>query len=539
MKGLATVVLALCLVGSSARIVVLEAAAAEHTDAWCADHFLGNQAQECVKNPGCCYAGDIGVCHSCTAHSDEWCAEYGGTDLNACIAYSGCTFAFESHDADSSGICESNSDPDSIIDEQTCEEALVQASDDVAAGVLDEDGNPVTWIPQCDADTGTWLAQQEDEAAGFTWCVDENGHEIPDSHFQSALFASKYVNCEKERKQYAGLQCPNAVVLTTGNGETFLNDNEDVGNCDVTCNTDLDCRGIQWCCYNGCGYSCQEPIKPKASCDQILLEPSLSASDLSLRDHGSVVTVSCNEGYFGSDPVDISCKHGKWDSYDMECLKDCEEYHVPYSGLDRTRNYNIKGKGLHHGHKRTLSCPHGYGAIAGGEMEMWKWEETVRCVNGAWEQKTLECSTCFDAPHNDVKIPDCHCPLVPPAMIEPLFCDECDMPGPNSFTVPSKDNAANLFDCVYFQSRPAECAKYPAAMENCRIACYSCEEMNREYKVKALKDEIPLRALHKREEHPEEPIKWLKKHVRVKKGFQNVVTDMRRKSVARLVRKGD
>jgi len=531
MKGLTIAVMALCVAGASARIVVLGEAATEHTDQWCADHFLGQQAQDCVKNAGCCYSGAIGKCHSCTAHSDEWCATYGtGEGIQDCIAFAGCTYDY---DVDTDGACVSNSDWESIVDEQTCEESMTQAMDDIAAGVMDTDCSrrdaydkenedreegcepqPITYVPLCDEDDGTWESTQSDPLAGptkdgvpsgMTWCVSMDGHEIPDTSFQTDIFDSKYMHCDKEQKKYDGMQCPNAVTLTAGNGEVFLNDHEDVGNCDVTCNTDRDCDRAagEWCCYNGCGYSCQEPIHPKKSCDQIILDASLRASDRST-EHGSTVTISCAQGYFGSDEVDISCKHGNWDAMvdadgqPMKCMKDCEQYHVP--GLERNRDYVIKGRGNHHDAKRTVSCTAGYGAIAGGPHEMFTWEEKVRCVNGAWEEKELVCSTCYDAPNN----------------------------GPHAFSVPSVDNPNLMFDCTYFQSRPTECAKYPKARENCRISCYTCEEMNREYKVKALRED---------KDDVKHPSKWLLKRVKVKTGYQTVVESLQRTKVARVVKK--
>jgi hypothetical protein len=526
MKGLTVAVMALCVAGASARIVVLGAAATDHTDQWCADHFLGQQAQDCVKNAGCCYSGAIGKCHSCTAHSDEWCATYGVGEngVTDCIAFSGCTYDY---DVDTDGECVSNSDWESIVDEQTCEEVFAQAHEDIANGVLDEDCSrrdaydkegedqssecepqPITYIPQCDEDDGTWEAEQSDPLAGpvvdgvpsgMTWCVSEEGHEIPDTSFQTDMFETKYMNCDKEQKKFAGMQCPNAVTLTTGNGETFINDNEDVGNCDVTCNTDKDCDRAagEWCCYNGCGYSCQEPIHPKKSCDQIVLDASLTASDRSV-EHGSEVTISCARGYSGSDEVDISCQHGKWDEHDMQCLKGCGPYHVP--GLERNRDYKIEGKGMTHDSVRTLGCTRGYGAIAGGPHEMFTWEEKLRCINGAWEEKNLVCSTCYDAPNN----------------------------GEHAFNVPSVDNPALLFDCTYFQSRPTECAKYPEARENCRISCYTCEEMNREFKVKALKEDKSL---------TKHPSKWLKKRVKLQVGYQTIVVKEVRTKVARVQKK--
>merc|ERR1719231_1786861 len=129
MKGLTVAVLALCVASASARIVVLEARAAFHTDKWCADPHLGEGPSTCIQHSGCCYDGRIGICHSCDAHSDEWCATYGGDDTKTCVGYAGCTFQFDEKNPDEPGKCVSNSDPSAIKDELTCEEVMVAAEE--------------------------------------------------------------------------------------------------------------------------------------------------------------------------------------------------------------------------------------------------------------------------------------------------------------------------------------------------------------------------------------------------------------------------
>jgi hypothetical protein len=317
------------------------------------------------------------------------------------------------------------------------------------------------------------------------------------------------------------MQCPNAVTLTTGNGEVMINDHENVGDCEITCNTDQDCKGDDWCCYNGCGYSCQTPITPKADCTHLVLDASLMPSDSESNAHGTVVTIACNEGYFGDDPVEIECKHGSWSNYDMECLKDCETYRVPEP--NRMRDYTITGRGLHHGSRRMVKCVSGYGAVAGSPNAMRFWKEKLECVNGAWNvikqqdveegeegrkkvvghlgPQTLVCSACYDA----------------------------DSMGVNGWWENKEKGSARQEskDCTYFASRPLKCAESPGARENCRISCRTCEEALMEYKVKAVSTVKGLK----------NPEKWLKKKLRVLNGFNPKETRMKRYKVPRRVKK--
>jgi len=488
MKGLLVAVLALSVASASARIVVLQAHAAFHTDQWCADHHLGEGPSTCIQHSGCCYDGRIGICHSCDAHSDEWCGTYGGVEVKQCVGYAGCTFEYDDAGV---GTCVSAVDPQTFLDQQmTCEEEMAKATDSGA-----ED------IPNC-TEEGEWEDTQVDESSGSTWCADEEGHEIPDTRAGAAAFKQRLTNCVKERRKHGGEQCPNSVTLATGNGEVMINDHPDVGNCDITCNTDKDCIGAdQWCCYNGCGYSCQVPIIPKADCVTLILGIGQTARDYDVipNQHGTTVDISCADGFFGSDPVSIECKHGSWDEYDMTCKKDCEVYRIEGG---RDRDYEIKGNGFHHDETRKISCINGYGAVAGSPDAMRFYKETITCVNGEWSERSLECSACFDATSE----------------------------GPNAWWTGITEGTlrGESFDCMYFASRPLACADWPEAQENCRISCRTCDKMLMKYKVKAVRDNI---------QGVKHQSKWLPQRLRFLVGFQNYITEDRRTKVATRVKK--
>merc|ERR1719453_429545 len=476
-----------------------------HTDKWCLEKGGGDSASRCIQNAGCCFDGRIGVCHSCDAHSDEWCDTYGGDEVKQCIGYAGCTFDSKKEK------CISNSDPSSIVDEQTCEEAMTAALNYGKGGEGADGQSMINYTPQCTED-GQWEMEQYDSKSDFKWCVDENGHEIPDTRKKSKQFTSTLVNCDKERKKHAGQQCPNAVTLIAQDGEVMVNtDNPDVGNCDITCNTDQDCRGAQWCCYNGCGYSCQIPIIPKADCAHLPLDASLKATDLMTGEapgvkHGTVVTISCAAGHSGSDPVQITCRHGSWDDYDMKCMEDCEPYRIPAGG--RERDYVMKGdSSVTHGSKIKLRCVDGYGAVAGTNQVLLAEKETVECRNGAWDEQSLVCSACFDQGSS----------------------------GPHGWWVGKYDNPptkrGDSKDCKYFASRPLECAKEEnkEAQEFCRISCKTCEQALMKYKVKAVKKVVG--------DDVRNPDKWIRQKLRHWKGFENWITEDRRTKVAKRVKK--
>lgn len=510
MKVFMAVVAVLCATSASARMVMLTSKAAFHTDEWCQDHHLGEGPSSCIQHDGCCYDGRAGKCHSCTAHSDEWCGNYGGSDAKTCAGYAGCTMSYPDG-PDELGVCISNSDPSSIKDDITCEEQLEIANND-----------PEQEMPECDPTDGTWLAMQTDSKTQKVFCVDENGHLIPDTKMSEKVFKERRINCHKERKKHAGMQCPNAVTLATGNGEVLVNDHEDVGNCDVRCQTDNDCRDNEWCCYNGCGYSCQEPIIPKASCEVLALDASLQADNLEFV-HGVKVTIDCAPGYGGSAPVTITCKHGKWSEYQMECLKDCEPFRIHG---DRIRDYDIKGNGMGHGSKRRVSCTKGYGAVSGSPNAMRFYKETLECINGAWEERTLQCSSCFDAPAEGPNA------FWSGRLVEWQKVDHDEDPSTPEVKklvdVGSERGSQEAFDCLHFASRPQLCAKYPDAQKNCRISCRTCEQAQMQFKVKAVQNN---------KEDVNHPEKWLKKKLKILASFRNEITELKQFKVARRVKK--
>merc|ERR1719424_2376986 len=467
-------------------------------------------------NSGCCYDGRIGKCHSCDAHSDDWCGAYGGSDAKVCVGFAGCTMEY-ADGPDKPGMCISNTDESLINDDVTCEMMMVamtgcaeQGAEAFCFGKFEPGcehphGEAVKWqcspIPQCTAD-GEFEPEQRDED-GFVWCVSDAGHTIPDTRMKEKQFAASLMNCAKERKKHKGMQCPNAVTLSTGNGEVMINAHEDVGNCDMRCNTDKDCRGEgEWCCYNGCGYSCQMSIIPKADCSELVLAQGLWASNyeegVPLTEgggtaHGIKVTVDCQPGWSGTDPVEIECKHGHWNEYAMECFKDCPPYEVQNA---RSRDYQISGGGTGEGRDEALAeagVEVGEGAQGQGEGKRVLRtgghhgdHVKLACINGAWEDRTLECSACFDAPVAGphawwIGISDEWGPL-------PDFMSKQKDDEGNPLTIPVLKK--HSFDCLYFSSRPLKCSEDKGARENCRISCRTCEFMLMKFKVKKVIDSL-------------------------------------------------
>jgi len=580
MKGLTLAVIAMCAASAHARVVILAAEAAFHTDSWCQDHHSGEGPATCIMNSGCCYDGRIGKCHSCDAHSDDWCGAYGGSDAKVCVGFAGCTMEY-ADGPDKPGMCISNTDESLINDDVTCEMMMVamtgcaeQGAEAFCFGKFEPGcehphGEAVKWqcspIPQCTAD-GEFEPEQRD-SDDFVWCVSDAGHTIPDTRMKEKQFAASLMNCAKERKKHKGMQCPNAVTLSTGNGEVMINDHEDVGNCDMRCNTDKDCGDEEWCCYNGCGYSCQVPIVPKADCATLILDDSLDATDFELvGSHGTKVMISCKEGYGGSDSVEIECKHGDWsheEPYSMDCKKNCPEYEI---FDERKRDYVLTGKSVIHDAKRKVECTNGYGAVAGSPDAMRFYKEVLRCVNGAWEERTLKCSSCFDAPSEgphafwtgrltEYQIVDHDgdegSPSAVDGSINPL---RTPMPENAPLDTAIRDPEGNIiephggfttrvrkvvdvgterkdsFDCLYFASRPMKCGEFTDARNECRISCRTCEQALMKYKVKAILD------VKDDTRHPE---KWLKRKLRLLSHFKNLITDQRRVKVAKRVKKTD
>merc|ERR1740130_378737 len=448
-------------------------------------------------NSGCCYDGRIGICHSCDAHEHEWCQSYGGEDVKTCVGFAGCTMDYDKPEYPK-GICQSSADPADFIEpEITCEERMEEAKADAdgdgyeGIGALSASNGAdakmlIQYMPICD-ENGEWEPQQNEVDAdnNYYWCVDENGHEIPESR---------------------------------GEGE--------------------------WCCYNGCGYSCQMSIIPKADCSELVLAQGLWASNYEEgvpltegggTEHGIKVTVDCQPGWSGTDPVEIECKHGSWNEYAMECFKDCPPYEVKNA---RSRDYEISGGGTgagrdealaedgvevgegeqgqgdggrvlttggHHGDHVKLLCQKGYGAVLGSPDAMRFYKEKLECINGAWEDRTLECSACFDAP-----VAGPHAWWIGISAewgpLPDFMSKQVDDEG-NKLTIPVMKKPS--FDCLYFSSRPLKCSESRGAQENCRISCRTCEFMLMKFKVKKVMDsiaEVPKDKRHRKH--------WMKARLR-------------------------
>lgn len=426
----------------------------------------------------------------------------------------------------------------------------------------DRGGVVRNFIPVC-SEEGDFEPLQLDDNSGFVFCVDENGHDIPDTRkqlkyllkrdadgnrvlmkgFKEALEKAEKesrpmevtdlgydMNCVKKRKQHGNWQCPNAMSLTLFGGQLQASEHPDVGNCEVSCNSDTDCRGGgEWCCFNGCGNSCQKPILPQSDCDHLpedeelhfelitgaaannefnLLHGVTKNEEGKMNGHGSVLKVSCARGFSGSKPKEITCTHGIWEDWELKCYLDCPRFKIrrtvdewsnngegaadlhenrlsagrkpgsttalkflnmddedsgEITFFDRERNYNIEGSGVNHGDKVKLSCSEGYGPTSGLPLVMKTGREELECVNGAWQAS--------EANIND-----------PPVPMRTLVCDVCY----DKF----RDNAPEHSwvdelgrDCAFYAQRASFCANNAPAMENCRVACRSCDTAETTYKV--------------------------------------------------------
>merc|ERR1711881_456792 len=156
-------------------------------------------------------------------------------------------------------------------------------------------------------------------------------------------------------------------------------------------------------------------------------------------------------GFSGSKPKEITCTHGVWDDWEMNCYSDCPRFKIRQTDqewsnngvgrenlhlgresamrksgsttalkflndedaedshfFDRERNYVIEYENVNHGTQLKLSCAKGYGPISGLPMVMATGTETLECVNGAWQateanvndppipMRTLVCDVCYD-----------------------------------------------------------------------------------------------------------------------------------------------
>jgi len=196
-----------------------------------------------------------------------------------------------------------------------------------------------------------YMANQYDEdKLGFDgyFCVDADGHEIPDTRKMRPVELFD-ISCDIQRKKNDGMQCPNAVTLSTRGGLAVVNKKRGNKKCDsaVTCNSDTDCKGEKWCCFNGCGYQCKLPVKPLSGCAalpgtknkqvaeqkwQIVNDSGAGTGEK--RRHGIKIMVKCGKNFAqipskaGEMPVqqmELVCEHGEWahcpSREDQDCVK--------------------------------------------------------------------------------------------------------------------------------------------------------------------------------------------------------------------------
>lgn len=520
-----------------------------NTDQWCHEHHLGSGAPGCIKHNGCCFSdhvndlfvfakhdlGKMGPCHSCDAASDKWCEMFGedlqGGDItNECLALSGCTYDSTTDKCISAKpeiksterVCvDDANDERAKIAYKACMDGIDEVHGNARAGLgLDVDGfeiwkNTVAnggcadlyyYKPACDVDSNGkfFEASQADvDSIGpdTYFCVDKYGHEIPDTRKESPL-EEEHIDCEKFRQMHKGFQCPNAITLTSRGGIVMVNDMNNVDDCDVHCTTDSDCAGEDWCCYNGCGYKCQLPIRPLSGCrgapgnefQKVIPagewqnkwgcpvgKGGEDCSRVVEEDHGAQLLLVCDDG-FDVIPVDtaaqdlaLQCKHGHWEDKSggrdfvdsLVCDKACSPFKMGgKSTIDgrelRERDFHVAGHEHVHGSTVEISCPEEYGVVAGTPNVRTNSREQMTCKQGTWfnadgDSHSIECSVCYDK-------------------YEFEWRDE-------------RDNS-----CLYYATRPMECNDNAGAVENCRVSCRSCLQAEDNFKNKDLikdLDDVP------------------------------------------------
>jgi len=186
--------------------------------------------------------------------------------------------------------------------------------------------------------TADYLPNQADEdGKGFDgyFCVDKDGHEIPDTRKMRPVELFD-ISCSVQRKKSEGMQCPNAMTLTTVGGLLVMEDKvkkPTKKNCAVHCNSDTDCKGEKWCCFNGCGYTCKKAVKPLAGCRQppgstqiaekkwvLATKGGMSHQLTGNERHGIELTVKCAADHaqtpYGKgtprQSLEVKCHHGEW-----------------------------------------------------------------------------------------------------------------------------------------------------------------------------------------------------------------------------------
>ena len=524
-----------------------------HPDAWCNDHFIGSGSQNCLKLTGCCYsqvaAGmfdntqELGPCHSCDAHQNEWCHAYGDEGLDACLKLGGaCSYDYEV------GKCMS-AEPEAVFTVRSCVDvaadegakaAYKQCMDDIDEKYnnterlgegRDADGKEIWkkreaqggcaelyfYTPACTPDDGGELfeAYQADEdgiGPDTYFCVDKEGNEIPDT--RKGIPQEKWdVGCEKLRMMHAGMQCPNAPTLFIKGG-VGVDNKDDEEDCTQSCNTDKDCAGGLWCCVNDCSSVCQLAIKPMASCgtDEPLgtfqtivwqegqenewgCPPGRGGEDCSRsvpEEHGASVLLACKEGFsvdsdhLANPSVDdikgraLQCKHGHWESMSGERIQEIMSNLICKKSCEP---YTISG----------------FSVIDGKVLRESDFNiEQTHFSDDSSAHGSIANITCADE-YGVVSGTD----KVRRYSYELLECDE------GTWVAHDVDGGAqtiecavcydkteyqwrdeNQASCTLYSRRPMLCEDNQEAIDNCRVSCRSCAEAEAKFKIKTKKESL-------------------------------------------------
>lgn len=513
-------------------------------------------------------ASEFGPCHSCDAHKDGWCQAFGaknpnglGKEWDECVANSGCTWSAGEDGAE--GKCHRSSD-ETLVTEHSCAAQLADVARlDAFNACLDTSiakqeaaeatfvtsdtyetkrdlptyraflNNPqdpdclvengcgcmdlYAYAPECTEDNGFAASQQDSiphvngKDKGQYFCVDKQGHEIPNTRKQEPLnTAGATIDCNHFRDMHSGYQCPNAMVLSSSGGVVQVNKANNALDCRQDCVNDKDCGDSGWCCFNGCAYTCQKPVKPFTGCaDPPVQGPSKTLSAVAAEDscvllaegggckgsHEMEVIASCAERYSVAqnkglpESVLLTCSHGRWltgfgeENFELDCEKQCDPFDIEdedspsiIDALVMNRDdFVIEGDENFFGSKRSITCVDNYGVVAGSESVLKTGADVLECgAKGLWGEKftgnkrSIECSVCFD----------------------------------NAEWTDGNGNS-----CQHYQSRPAECLKgeigdggtsagwlaLTPAQKNCRVACRTCRAAEAKFGVKdtRMADDIP------------------------------------------------
>jgi len=373
-----------------------------------------------------------------------------------------------------------------------------------------------TYAPEC-TEGNVFAASQQDSIPhvngkdkGQYFCVDKQGHEIPNTRKQEPLNTpGATIDCNHFRDMHSGYQCPNAMVLSSSGGVVQVNKANNALDCRQDCVNDKDCGDSGWCCFNGCAYTCQKPVKPFTGCaDPPVQGPSKTLAAVGedscvigdggcKGSHEMEVIASCAEGYSVAqnkglpESVLLTCSHGRWltgfgeENFELDCEKQCDPFDIEDVGSpsiidDLVMNrddFVIEGDENFFGSKRVITCVYNYGVVAGSESVLKTGADVLECgAKGLWGEKftgnkrSIECSVCFDAS-----------------------------------TAAWTDGNGN--NCQHYQSRPAECLKgeigdggtsagwlaLTPAQKNCRVACRTCRAAEAKFGVKDTRtaDDIP------------------------------------------------